>query len=995
MKLFCSKCSSVFSVEAGDSAVVNCPQCNEEISRPESELAPGVVIGDFQIERSLSKGGMGEVFQARQISLDRQVALKILQKEYTEDRDYVASLFREARAAAKISHPNIVQAYAVGQDEGFYYFAMELVRGDTLKNILRKEGALEAKNAAKIINDVAKALDIAWREQKLVHQDIKPDNIMVDVNGFSKLADLGLAKTASLETVEDENAEEVLGTPQYISPEQLTGVPTDVRSDIYSLGATFYHIVTGQLPYRATDLMELARMHDAGNLTAPKEIKADVPEEVSRIIVKMMARNIDNRYQTPAELSADLERFLNKSDSDDFDIDDIVLTTRSRADESNVVKSSLSSDGGIKLQTPGQSATEAPALKSPSAPKLSAPKAPALKSPSAPKLSAPKAPAPKAPALKSPSAPKLSAPKAPAPKAPAPKAPAPKAPALKSPSVPKAPAAPGKTEKTSVPAEPVLKSPVAPKTPSAPKSPAAPGIPGAAPGMPGAAGGVPRPGMPGVAPGMPGVAPGIPGAAPGMPGGVPRPGMPAGQRPGTAKKSEPGFWEKNKKSLILLIILCVIGAGIGGYHLWNMQQQPAASGSSSGENSESGEDNLADPEAVPGGENGEGSVEEADEASADAESSSEAEVKPEALDVPVVSDDRNVLERDYANVKIDLPDRQENDGSGAEEKLEFISSEATYKKYELPDLSRQEYLDRARKLIEWRISNQDKNEEFLAKVDEEWDYLRYPVSDKEYALLNEVMGMFSGLDERYRCAGARAKMRVAHLAKIEEDKKRQDEFERRGRLDREALLRDKQEQERQEAGSAKLKAEADKQNRAHLNSINAEVDRLLINCLVALHEGAVSGDDKKLKQEIAKAEIFIKNEKTFTADEKKAIMRLQGYLKRMPAERAALNKVFSRFFTIKPRHNIRLLPEKGSTVLLVQVKPGYLVCQDNDKKEVIIAYKKMSPRTRQTWLAVIKKSKIANAEFYSDLLHLKKPDPKLIPKGFWKELWPLVEKGML
>ena len=310
MKVFCSKCAKSITVEPGTSPTVKCPDCSTEIPRPESDLSPGAVIGDFIIEKSLSKGGMGEVFLAKQISLDRPVALKILQKEFTNDRDYVASLFREARAAARINHPNVIQAYAVGNEGDNYYFAMELVRGDTLKNILRKEGALAPERAAKIILEISNAIGVAWRDQKLVHQDIKPDNIMLDVNGFSKLADLGLAKTGSIEQRIDDDSDEVLGTPQYISPEQLTGVPTDVRSDIYSLGATFYHIITGKLPYRASDVNQLAQMHNEGRLTPPKEVNADIPEELNRIIVKMMARDIQSRYQTPEELSADLKEFL-------------------------------------------------------------------------------------------------------------------------------------------------------------------------------------------------------------------------------------------------------------------------------------------------------------------------------------------------------------------------------------------------------------------------------------------------------------------------------------------------------------------------------------------------------------------------------------------------------------------------------------------------------------------------------------------------------------
>ena len=233
MKLFCNQCSKIFNADdnSGKNSAI-CPECQAEIPIPEHVPGPGVVIGDFLIEKTLSNGGMGEVFIARQISLYRPVALKVLLKEYTGDKEYVESLYREARAAAKINHPNIVQAYAVGEDDGVFYFAMELIRGETLKSILKREGVLEFSRAAKIIRDIASALDTAWNEQKLVHQDIKPDNIMMAANGDAKLADLGLAKTGNSEV--DDDSDEVLGTPQYISPEQLTGVPTDVRSDIYS-----------------------------------------------------------------------------------------------------------------------------------------------------------------------------------------------------------------------------------------------------------------------------------------------------------------------------------------------------------------------------------------------------------------------------------------------------------------------------------------------------------------------------------------------------------------------------------------------------------------------------------------------------------------------------------------------------------------------------------------------------------------------------------------
>ena len=316
MKLFCTKCEKAFPCDRCDGGTVKCPDCGTEITTPKQFPGPGNVVGDFLIEKLLNSGGMGRVFVARQLSLDRQVALKVLQGEYTNDKEYVDSLFREARAAAKINHPNIVQAYAVGQDDGVFYFAMELVRGDTMKAVLKRKGVIPFAQAAAVIRDIAKALDVAWREQKLVHQDIKPDNIMLDnTSGMAKLADLGLAKTGNMDSPETEDSDEVLGTPQYISPEQLTGVPTDVRSDIYSLGATFFQFVTGRFPYIADSAEALARMHDAGNLEPPRSVNPDVPEALDRIIRKMMARKLEDRYQTPAPLIEDLEAFLRSDEA--------------------------------------------------------------------------------------------------------------------------------------------------------------------------------------------------------------------------------------------------------------------------------------------------------------------------------------------------------------------------------------------------------------------------------------------------------------------------------------------------------------------------------------------------------------------------------------------------------------------------------------------------------------------------------------------------------
>ena len=218
-----------------------------------------------------------------------------------------AHFIKEARSAAKLNHPHIVQAYAVGEDEGIFYFAMEYIDGETMKAVLKREKVLTTEKAVTIIQQIAEALDCAWKEQKLVHRDIKPDNIMLTKNGRAKLADLGLSRVAG--DVEDDDEDEVMGTPQYISPEHLTGAPMDVRSDIYSLGATFYQFVTGRFPYEGNSATEIAKKHIEANLVPPIIINPKVPEAVSQIIVKMMKKDVAERYQDAEELVEDLRMF--------------------------------------------------------------------------------------------------------------------------------------------------------------------------------------------------------------------------------------------------------------------------------------------------------------------------------------------------------------------------------------------------------------------------------------------------------------------------------------------------------------------------------------------------------------------------------------------------------------------------------------------------------------------------------------------------------------
>ncbi|MFO7822218.1 MAG: protein kinase [Lentisphaeria bacterium] len=308
MRFQCSNCFSVVSIDDSEAGqAVACGQCDNVVVVPRHPTASGAVIGDFVIEKEVAKGGLATVYLAHQISLDRPAALKILYQQHASDPSYIANFVSEARAAAQLNHPNIVQAYAVGEDSGFHYFAMEFIHGTSLKSLLAHSGRLVVDRALAITSEICTALDFAWTNKQLVHRDIKPDNIIVMENGQVKLADLGLAKLGKDFLQKEES--DVFGTPQYISPEALVGKPADNRSDIYSLGATLYHAVTGQYPYTGNSAGELARKHVTDRLTPPNSIVTDVPKEVSGLIEIMMAKRPGERYQSAAEVLQEIDLY--------------------------------------------------------------------------------------------------------------------------------------------------------------------------------------------------------------------------------------------------------------------------------------------------------------------------------------------------------------------------------------------------------------------------------------------------------------------------------------------------------------------------------------------------------------------------------------------------------------------------------------------------------------------------------------------------------------
>ncbi len=263
----------------------------------------------YQMIEKIGKGSMGIVFKARQTSVDRVVAFKVLLDALAKNKEFIKRFDREAKIAAKLSHNNIVNAIDAGEVNGYYYFVMEYVEGGTIKDEIDKNKVFEEKAALKIVMAVAEALKHA-HQRGLIHRDIKPENVILTKEGGVKLADLGLARLTADEKWSMSEAGMAIGTPYYISPEQVRGqVDVDIRADIYSLGATLYHMITGRVPYDGETPTEVMRKHVDKNviLTPPDHLNTNLSSGVGMVVETMMAKNRENRYRTPDDLILDLK----------------------------------------------------------------------------------------------------------------------------------------------------------------------------------------------------------------------------------------------------------------------------------------------------------------------------------------------------------------------------------------------------------------------------------------------------------------------------------------------------------------------------------------------------------------------------------------------------------------------------------------------------------------------------------------------------------------
>src|SRR3954464_14545263 len=270
-------------------------------------LIDTVFDGRYKIIRKLGAGGMADVYLAEDQELGRRVAIKILNDRHAADDQFVERFRREAKNAAGLSHPNIVSIYDRGDSEGTYYIAMEYLEGRSLKELIVSRGSAPVRTAIEDARQILAAVGAAHK-QGIVHRDIKPHNVLVGPEGRLKVTVFGIARSGASQMTE---VGSIIGTAQYLSPEQARGSQVDQTSDIYSVGVVLYELLTGQVPFTGDTPLEIAMKHLSEVPKPPSELREDVPPDLDMVVVRALAKDPSERYQSAEEMDADLERILN------------------------------------------------------------------------------------------------------------------------------------------------------------------------------------------------------------------------------------------------------------------------------------------------------------------------------------------------------------------------------------------------------------------------------------------------------------------------------------------------------------------------------------------------------------------------------------------------------------------------------------------------------------------------------------------------------------
>ena len=262
----------------------------------------------YEIIRTIGEGGMANVYLGYDTILDRNVAIKVLRGDLSSDEKFVRRFQREALSASSLSHPNIVEVYDVGEDNGLYYIVMEYIDGKTLKQLLKKRGSLTLSEAIDIMLQITDGMAHA-HDSYIVHRDLKPQNIMIKDDGQIKITDFGIAMALNATQLTQTNS--VMGSVHYLPPEQAAGKGCTIQSDIYSMGIIFYELLTGELPFKGDSAVEIALKQMKDPLPDVHKMNKDIPQSIENIILKATAKNPKNRYQNVREMYQDLLTALN------------------------------------------------------------------------------------------------------------------------------------------------------------------------------------------------------------------------------------------------------------------------------------------------------------------------------------------------------------------------------------------------------------------------------------------------------------------------------------------------------------------------------------------------------------------------------------------------------------------------------------------------------------------------------------------------------------
>jgi serine/threonine protein kinase len=313
MKFFCDHCEQKIEADRTLSgSIMICPTCSQAFRVPDYGLIPGDRLDGFVLRKRIGSGGMGDVWLADQESMQRECAVKVLSPDLTVHQEFINRFMQEVKSTGKLQHTNIVTSYYAGESDGIYYLAMECVSGENLDAILDRDRQMDETTVLKVARSAANALEYAWEEQKLIHRDIKPSNIMIDDTKTVKILDFGIAKSLDANNTSHlTQTGAILGTPYYMSPEQASRkIALDCRSDIYSMGAVMYHLLSGEPPFQGDTPVGILAQHLSGTSVPLRRMVPNISPPTAALVEKMMQKDPARRFQNWGEVRKEIDRIL-------------------------------------------------------------------------------------------------------------------------------------------------------------------------------------------------------------------------------------------------------------------------------------------------------------------------------------------------------------------------------------------------------------------------------------------------------------------------------------------------------------------------------------------------------------------------------------------------------------------------------------------------------------------------------------------------------------